>query len=522
MNALKLGLLAVGCLVELSVGYSQTMNWSPATEGYYTTEDPERFIQADQQTFYTLCYVIDSLGEPFYQAKRYNQHLEASTHLVLRPQKRKLAAYQDSRFRGNQWRLYYRQQTPENQEALYWKGSAAATLQPNQSPKLLTTWQFPTTRLNGNYRVAQGSSDNTLLYGVLLAAPRQPAVLQIHRLDAAGELEETLTITTPQESRSMRMEDVQDVWLLADGRIYVLCKFYARASRKEERQMSMPYRYALLQIDAQGTTTWRDSLRIAPELDSTDVVSARLYSNAEQTTVYCAGTYKTPAHAGAFQWNVASTNLPQLVPYTEQLQRAQRAQKTRKISLKSYKIKDFWPLPDGSYLATAEQEYTKVYLDKLLGEQKIRKRYNALLIKWDVQGRVLWEHSLEKRQQAGGAGHALDRTYWDSFAAFVQEGEIHLFYNELPENRALLLAEQTTGEYHAPTALDFWEQTIDLNTGQALPRVLLQKASPWLIFPRRIQQLPTGDLLLPALKLGQSSHENTQRRWGLLSLEAQK
>lgn len=428
-------------------------------------------------------------------------------------------AYQANQYQNNQWRFYYTiPPTATTKESLCWATLNPQTLALEANAQIIDTIHYNAKLGKASYQLGKSTNKQTLLYGLLPQARKQAAQLLVYQLDEAGKVVLQQQITAPQEARLLRLEDIQDAILTPQGNAYLLCKFYHKKSRKEEKKTALPYHYALLQIDAQGAATWRDSLNITTQVDSSELVSARLYTHPNVEQVYCVGTYRRPAAAGVFQWNPIDNSLWAMA-YPDALKRVQTERKSKKVGMHSYKIQQGFPQEDGGFLAIAEQQYTKVYWDKSEGGQTLQRLQDILLMKWDAQGKLLWYHNIPKRQRAGGEGYTAMKETWHSFKAFEQNQTIHLFYNDLPENKNAAAEALETGYYNQPQALHCWYYCLHTQTGELIKAQILDNPKDWLIYPQKIQIRPNGQLVLAALKLATSAKEKAKIRWGQYTLE---
>ncbi len=514
-------LLSLLGVFSSKLGYSQTIIWGPE----YTRSsvfNEQQIIQAGSEHL----YILQVYKDPRYYFKKKVLHYDgklkqqASATPLEFWYDGELGRYQASHYHGNQWRFYYTvQQANKDQELLCWTSVNPQTLVLEAPQQLLLATNYNKQGAS-EYRLGKTEDDQVLLYGLLPQGRKELAQLSVHVLDAEGQLLYTAMLPTTQEASLLAIEDVQDAWLSAEGVAYFLCKFYHNKSRKEEKKIGMPYHYALLTIAPNDTTHSSDDLTVLSAQDSAQVVSARLYANEGQ--LYCVGSYKTPSSAGLFQRDLKkATKNTQVIVYPEALWRSEnQSRKHKKIGLKNYKLNSWSPQADGSYLATAEQRYTKVYWDKSEGQQALHQLHDILLLKWDAEGELLWYHCIAKRQRGGGEGYTNMKETWYSFAAFEKDGQIHLFYNDLPENKHVAPDALKVGYYNQPQDLDCWHYQLDGETGELMQANPLADAAGWLVYPQQMRLLPNGQLLLAALQPAASVKEKPLLRWGHLSLKA--
>ncbi|MFK7798195.1 MAG: hypothetical protein AB8E82_12130 [Aureispira sp.] len=427
--------------------------------------------------------------------------------------------YQANHYQNNQWRFYYTiPSTATTKEVLCWATLNTQTLALETNAQIIDTLPYNAKLGKASYQLGKAPNKQTLLYGLLPQVRKQAAQLVVYQLDEAGKVVLQQQIPAPQEAGLFRLEDIQDAILTPQGNAYLLCKFYHKKSRKEEKKTALPYHYALLQIDAQGATIWRDSLNISAQVDSSELVSARLYSHPNLEQVRCIGTYRRPSSAGMFQLNLVNESLWAMA-YPDALNRVPIERKSKKVGLHSYKIQQGFPQDDGSFLAIAEQQYTKVYWDKSEGGQTLQRLQDILLMKWDAQGKLLWYHNIPKRQRAGGEGYTAMQETWHSFNAFEQNQKIHLFYNDLPQNKNAAAESLETGYYNQPQALQCWHYCLHTQTGELINAQTLDSPKDWLIYPKKIQLRSDGQIVLAALQLAASAKEKAKIRWGHCTLE---
>jgi hypothetical protein len=427
--------------------------------------------------------------------------------------------YQANYYQNNQWHFYYTiPQAAATSELLCRATLHSQTLTLQANTQIIDTIPYNIKLGKTKYQLGKAPNNQTLLYGILPQASKQAAQLLVYQLNEAGKVVLQQQITAPQEAGLLLLQDIKDAILTPQGHAYLLCKFYHKKSRKEEKKSALPYHYALLQIDATGTATWQDSLSIANQVDSSELVSARLYTNDSLEQVYCVGTYRRPAGAGMFQWNPISQSL-QTMAYPQALQGVQAARKTKKVGLHSYKIQQGFLQENGDFLAIAEQQYTKVYWDKSEGGQALQQVHDILLMKWDAQGKLLWYHNIPKRQRAGGEGYTAMQETWYSFNALEQDQTIHLFYNDLPENKNVAPESLITAYYNQPQTLHCWHYCLHAQTGELITAQPIDSPKDWLIYPQKIQLQSDGKVVLAALQLATSTKEKAKIRWGHYSLQ---
>ncbi|MGH1335875.1 MAG: hypothetical protein ACRBFS_07075 [Aureispira sp.] len=523
MKGYWIGIISMITCYWAPLSYSQTINWGPT---YKRTSlfNEQQIVHTSEKRLLVWRHYKDPQSYFQYEASMYYQEAYtggASPFEWKEGAQRML--YQANHYKNNQWRFYYTiPQQATGKELLCWIGYNPETLILEQSQQLLTTTNYNKTQGGIAYRVDQSLNKQTLLYGLLPPTRKQPAQLLVHVLDEEGEITRSQQVEAPQEAGLFTVEDVQDAFLSIEGTAYLLCKFYHKKSRKEEKKIGISYHYALLQIEADGKTTWRDSLAVLSEKDSAIVVSARLYQAPNQAGIYCVGSYKTPSNGGLFQWNIEEPAKALTLAYPTELWRIQGAKPSKKVTPKTYKIKQWLPQADGSFLAIAEKHYIKVYWDKSEGQQALHQLHDILLMKWDAQGELLWYHNIPKRQRGGGEGFTNMKETWYSFAAFEQAGQIHVFYNDLPENKDAPPNALETGYYNQPKALDCWHYRLDKATGELIKAQPLEGTKDWLIYPQKIRLLSNGQVLVAALQLATSVKEKALFRWGQFSLEATK
>ena len=456
-----------------------------------------------------------------YKALRYDENLvqTASDSPIQFDYQGISGTYQISQYQNNQWNFYYTIFQPvTTKELLCWTTINPQTLALETNVQIIDSIHYPTKFGRTKYQLGKAPNNQTLLYGLLPQAHKQAAQLLVYQLDKAGKSIHQQQISIPQEAGLLLLEDIKDAILSSQGSAYFLCKFYHKKNRKEEKKSELPYHYALLQIDATGAVSWQDNLNITNQVDSSELVSAHLYSNPNLEQIYCVGTYRRPIGAGMFQWNLSDQSL-RTIAYPQSLKHTQIERKSKKIGLQSYKIQQGFPQQDGGFLAVAEQQYTKVYWDKSEGGQILQQVHDILLMKWDVQGKLLWYHNIPKRQRAGGEGYTAMQETWYSFNALEQEQTIHLFYNDLPENKNVAAELLATGYYNQPQALQCWHYCLHTQTGELITAQPLDSPKDWLIYPQKIQIRPDGKVILAALQLATSAKEKVKIRWGYCSLK---
>lgn len=510
-------LVIMSCWVFCSQG--QTIQWGPAYERS-SLFNQQQIVQTAEEGIYVWQYYKD----PQYYFKQKALYYDnkgkqkASPAPLQFSYQEQSGHYQATHFVGEQWRFYYTiPPTKSEKELLCQVDLHPQTLALESTPQVIATTAYNKTQGGAVYQLGQSLQEQTLLYGILPQPKKKAALLTLHWLNTEGKALQSQQITVPQEAGLFKIEDVQDAFLTSTGTAYLLCKFYHNKARKEEKKMSMPYHYALLTVPAQGQATWEDSLSILTPEDSAWVVSAHLY--AQEETVYCVGTYKKPVSGGFFQYALNNPQKMLTLHYPTRLWQEEQEQKGKKVGLQQHKIKQWFPQADGSYLAVAEQHYTKVYWDKSEGQQALHQLKDILLMKWDEEGQLLWYHNIDKHQKGGGEGYTNMKETWYSFAALEQEGKVHIFYNELPDNNP---EELKAGYYNQPKALECWHYQINIENGELIQAQPLEVDQEWLIYPQKIQLLPNGQVLLVALKKAASAKEKALLRWGQYALEATK
>lgn len=519
MKQYEIGIISMIMCCWVSVSYSQTIDWGPSYERSSLFNE-QQIVQIKEDGCLVWQYYKDPQYYFKYKALQYDQQgkQQASAAPLVFKYQDQNGQYQANQYKENQWRFYYTVvQEEAGKELLCWTSLDLETLDLESSQQLLSTIDYNKAHGRSTYQIGQSSNQQTLLYGLLPQARKEPGQLFVQVLNAAGQVTTRQQIQVPQEASLLLLKDIQDAFLTTEGTAYLLCKFYHKKSRKEEKKMGIPYHYALLQVTAKGEVTWQDSLGISTQ-DSSIIVSARLYQAPNEGAIYCVGSYKTPSNGGLFQWAIEQPAAITTLAYPAGLKRKPTAQKSKKITLQTYKIKQWLPQEAGSYLAIAEQQYTKVYWDKSEGQQALHQLHDILLMKWNKQGELLWYHNIAKRQRGGGDGFTTMKETWYSFAAFEQAGQVHVFYNDLPENKQVEPELLQIGYYNQPQTLDCWHYRLDQKTGELIAAQPLEAAKDWLVYPQKIRLLPNGQVLLAALKPTVSIKEKALLRWGKFSL----
>lgn len=518
MKGYWLGMMS-WCCCWASWSQGQNIEWGTAYERS-SLFNQQQIVQVAEEGIYVWQYYKDPQYYFKHKALYYDNQgnkiaSEAPIQLDYQGQ---AGAYQASHFVGEQWQLYYTVPQPKAEKELLCQVQLnPQTLALETNPQVITTIPYNKAKGGSAYRLGQSLQEQTLLYGVLPQAKKKAAQLSLHLLNQEGTALQSRQITVPQEAGLLSIEDVQEAFLTSTGTVYLLCKFYHNKARKEEKKLGMPYHFALLTVHEQGEVTWKDSLSILSPEDSAWVVSAHLYEH--QGAIYCVGTYKKPISGGFFQWSMATTEQVLTLDYPTRLWQEEQQQKSKKVGLQNHRIKQWLPQADGSYLAIAEQHYIKVYWDKSEGQQTLHHLKDILLVKWDEEGQLLWYHNIDKHQKGGGEGYTSMKETWYSFAALQKEGQVHVFYNELPDNDP---EELKLGYYNQPKALDCWHYQINEENGELIKAQPLEVEKEWLLYPQKIQLLPNGQVLLVALKRATSAKEKALLRWGYYALDATK
>jgi hypothetical protein len=360
---------------------------------------------------------------------------------------------------------------------------------------------------------------------------KEKAEIEIH-IGSPDFKEFTTGIATLSGEASMwSIEDVVDAIVDNQGNAYLLSKGYKTKVKKEEKKKGTRFVYSLVKMDKEGNVKILDTLKVLEPKDSAIIVSAKLSLNKKTNMVSCIGTFKTPRGQVAIlkysletdDWsrsNGVVISYPQ--KFVEKTAASRREiKKKKKLGLENYKIKTIIEQDNGDKIVFAEQQYTKVFVDKSEGRQELHRLNNIYVAKLLASDSIEWISLLVKRQTAGANGYTdLPRKLY-SFSAFQKDSTVHILYNELESNLAIEEELKLKAvDFNSPKDCGVVHCGLNANSGSILYRKSLSqlKDNGVAIYPKAAILQEDNSLLLLGMKPEQGTKKSAYYRFGRLQL----